>query len=1004
MTVSSTANKVSYSGNGSLDTFAYTFKIFADSDLKVFIRTSAGTETLKTISTHYTVTNAGVATGGNVVFTSGNIPASGETVVIQRELTLTQGTDYVENDPFPAQSHEDALDRLTFVTQQMQEELDRSIKASVTNTITNSEFTVSATDRANKVFAFDASGNLSVTQELGTNRGDWAASTSYAVRDLVKDTSTNNIFIVNEAHTSSGSQPLTTNANSAKYDLIVDAASATTSASAAASSATAAASSASTASTQASNASTSASTSSTQASNAASSATAAASSATAAAASATSAAASLDAFDDNYLGAKSSDPSTDNDGDALTAGDLYFNTSSNVLKVYNGSAWQEATLVTTATTAELNYSDTGAAVGTVVASKVVTADANKDVASFRNITLTGELDAGSLDVSGDADIDGTLEADAMTLNGTAITATATLDTGISNNNVPKFTSGVADNDFLRVDGTAIEGRSASEVLSDIAAAPAAGDSNIVTTGALNSGSITSGFGAIDNGSSNITTTGVGTFGSLDISGDIDVDGTTNLDAVDIDGAVDMASTLQVDGAITSSAGATITTADNTTQLTLKSTDADGSVGPKLDLVRESSSPADDDNCGQIQFKVDNDAGESIVYGDIFVGIIDASDGTEDAHMTFKSQTAGARRSRMEIQPTETVFNQDSQDIDFRVESDLQMAAFFVEGSTGNISIGHNTPILDSSIAGTSVPSGTKYVHVNDGEGAVIKLTDPADGANRGAQFAIINTTAFLNNCETGGLILGSGNTGVMTISGSQDTAFFRNGGVVVTVNRGSDDGALISLQQGSVTEGIISVSGNTVTYGDFCGSHWTRLADNSKPTILRGTVIETIDQMCTWYQAEYEYDGETKKESIALPEGKSVGDTFTYETTTLDPNEKITVTAKITQEKNVKHTMGKVSDTADSKKVYGVFLDWDNDEIDEVNDMNICSVGTNLVRVHKDVTVEAGDLLSSNGDGTAKVQDDDIIRSKTIGKVLAAVKQETHSDGSYTVPCALYCG
>jgi len=74
----------------------------------------------------------------------------------------------------------------------------------------------------------------------------------------------------------------------------------------------------------------------------------------------------------------------------------------------------------TSTAAELNYSDTGAAVGTVVASKVVTADANKDVASFRNITLTGELDAGSLDVSGDADIDGTLEADAITVNGTAL--------------------------------------------------------------------------------------------------------------------------------------------------------------------------------------------------------------------------------------------------------------------------------------------------------------------------------------------------------------------------------------------------------------------------------------------------------------------------------------------------------------------------------------------------------------------------------------------------------
>ena len=126
----------------------------------------------------------------------------------------------------------------------------------------------------------------------------------------------------------------------------------------------------------------------------------------------------------------------------------------------------------TATTAEINYNDTGAAVGTVVASKVVTVDANKDVSSFRNITLTGELDAGSLDISGDADIDGTLEADAMTLNGTAITTTATLSTGISNGNVLVATSGVADNDFLRVDGTSIEGRSASEVLSDIGATTA----------------------------------------------------------------------------------------------------------------------------------------------------------------------------------------------------------------------------------------------------------------------------------------------------------------------------------------------------------------------------------------------------------------------------------------------------------------------------------------------------------------------------------------------------
>ena len=340
MTISSTTVKNSYSGNGSTTAFAYTFKIFANTDLQVIIRSSTGTETVKTLTTHYTVSGVGDASGGNVTFTSGNTPASGETVVIRRAVPQTQAIDYIANDPFPAESHEEGLDRATMTTQQVQEELDRSLKLSRTNTMTSTEFTVGATDRANKVLSFDSSGELSVTQELGTFKGDWSSGTAYVIRDLVKDTSTNNIFIVNTAHTASGSEPLTTNANSAKYDLIVDAASATTSASNAATSATAAASSATAAASSASSAST-------QASNASTSASNAASSATAAAASATDAANSADAFDDIYLGSKSSDPSTDNDGDALAAGMLYFNTTDDLLRVYTGSAWQNAAVDTT---------------------------------------------------------------------------------------------------------------------------------------------------------------------------------------------------------------------------------------------------------------------------------------------------------------------------------------------------------------------------------------------------------------------------------------------------------------------------------------------------------------------------------------------------------------------------------------------------------------------------------------------------------------------------------
>jgi len=317
MTITTTTIKNSYSGDGSQDTFAYSFKISADADIQVIIRSAAGTETVKTLTTHYTVTGAGTASGGNVVFTSGNIPTATETVVLRRNTTQTQTLDLVENDPFTADSVEGAFDKNLSIAQELQEQIDRSIKISRTNTMTSTDFTNSATDRASKILAFDSAGEISVTQELGTYRGDWSASTAYNARDIVKDTSTNNIFICTTSHTSSGSQPLTSNADSAKWALIVDAASATTSASAAASSATAAASSATAAASSASTATTQASNASTSASNAASSATAAASSATAAASSATSAAASYDNFDDTYLGAKSSAPSVDNDGDAL---------------------------------------------------------------------------------------------------------------------------------------------------------------------------------------------------------------------------------------------------------------------------------------------------------------------------------------------------------------------------------------------------------------------------------------------------------------------------------------------------------------------------------------------------------------------------------------------------------------------------------------------------------------------------------------------------------------
>ena len=139
----------------------------------------------------------------------------------------------------------------------------------------------------------------------------------------------------------------------------------------------------------------------------------------------------------------------------------------------------------TSTTAELNLLD-GSTAGTVVASKAVVVDSNKDIASFRNITLTGELDAGSLDVSGDADIDGTLEADAITIGGNNILTGGIITTlGEITQDTITFSSANADDPILRVKNTTNDGGGARiQLLKDRGATPSDGDEvgEIIFTG------------------------------------------------------------------------------------------------------------------------------------------------------------------------------------------------------------------------------------------------------------------------------------------------------------------------------------------------------------------------------------------------------------------------------------------------------------------------------------------------------------------------------------------
>ena len=171
MTVSSTTTKVSYSGDGTTSAFAYSFKIFNDSDLVVIVRNdTTGAETTKTINTDYLVSNAGESDGGTVTFkfdtgnssdsnydTTDRRPQSGETVLLKRVMTLTQNTDYTPNDSFPAAAHEEALDKLTFIQQQQQEEIDRSFKFAQTDV--DAQDLPASAERANKYLGFNSEGN-----------------------------------------------------------------------------------------------------------------------------------------------------------------------------------------------------------------------------------------------------------------------------------------------------------------------------------------------------------------------------------------------------------------------------------------------------------------------------------------------------------------------------------------------------------------------------------------------------------------------------------------------------------------------------------------------------------------------------------------------------------------------------------------------------------------------------------------------------------------------------
>jgi len=244
---------------------------------------------------------------------------------------------------------------------------------------------------------------------------------------------------------------------------------------------------------------------------------------------------------------------------------------------------------------------------------------------------------------------------------------------------------------------------------------------------------------------------------------------------------------------------------------------------------------------------------------------------------------------------------------------------------------------------------------NDMPGALVFRTCADGTASATERMRITNAGNILINASTySGFI--AANTAGLVIGAAGDISLTADSAACLYVNRKTDDGALQNFYQDATLEGSISVAGDTVTYGAFCGNHWTQLSDNSKPTIAIGTVMESINELCSW-------PGEVENR---LPKAK-------------------------------------ISTTAQSKAVYGVFLGWDNDWT-ATNDMMVASLGAYFARVPAGTVLAIGDLLESDGNGMAQVQADNIIRSSTIGKVTATIPCHVEADGSFCIPTVLYCG